>query len=143
MKSLEEFISRAKGAVDVIGEKAGQFVDVSRLNVKLLEVKSQIKSELEELGKIAYESYSEEEGIENKPEILAQIKCLKVLYEKSEKIKLQIAFMKNKILCKTCGFNNEVGSLYCAKCGENLKKEGTPIIKKNELKEDDFVEFDD
>ena len=143
MRSLEDFISRAKGAVDVIGEKAGQFVDVSRLNVKLLEIKSQIKSELEELGRISYESYIGKEEIESRPEFATQIEYLKELYNKLEKIKLQIAFMKNKILCKSCGFNNEVGSLYCAKCGENLKKEGTPIVKKNESEEDDFVEFDD
>ena len=45
MKSFEDFISKAKDAVDVIGEKAGQFMDVSKLNLKVMDIKSQIRAE--------------------------------------------------------------------------------------------------
>ena len=89
-----------------------------------------------------YENYNFDQQLENKPEIATQIQAVKGMYEQVEKIKLQIAFMKNKILCKSCGYNNEAGSLYCTKCGENLKKEGTPITKTSE-QDDDFEEFDD
>ncbi len=142
MKPFEEFIYRAKGAVDAIGGKAGHFVDSYKLNMKLIDAKGELKSELEELGKIVYENYDVDEKIELKPEIISQIKTVKEMYEQVEKLKLQVAFMKNRILCKSCGHNNEVGALYCTKCGENLKKEGTPIEEETE-KNDDFEEFDD
>lgn len=142
MKAFEEFISKAKGAVDVIGEKAGQLVDVSKQNLKLIDLKSQLKSEFEALGKVVYENYGKENN-EN-PELASRIQSIKLITEEIEKLKMQIAFTKNKILCKSCGHNNEVGSLYCAKCGENLKKGGAPIIEEEkDNSDDDFAEFDD
>ncbi len=142
MKAFEEFISKAKGAVDIIGEKAGQFVDVSKQNLKLIDLKSQLKSEFEALGKVVYENYGKDN--DENPELASRIQSIKLITEEIEKLKIQIAFTKNKILCKSCGHNNEVGSLYCAKCGENLKKGGTPIIdEEKESSDDDFAEFDD
>ncbi len=140
MKTLEDFISRAKDAANVIGEKAGQFASVSKLNLKVIDLKSQIKSEFETLGKLIYENYGD--GIDKNPEVGNQVQSIKALYSDLDKIKNQLAFMKNKILCKSCGNQNEVGSLYCSKCGENLKKEGMPIIE-NDAETDDFSEFDD
>ena len=34
MGVFEDILVKAKGAVDALGEKAGQFVDVSKLNIK-------------------------------------------------------------------------------------------------------------
>lgn len=141
MKTFEEFISRAKGAVDVIGEKAGQLVDVSKQNLKLIDLKSQLRAEFEALGKVVYENYGKEET--ESTEIVSMIQSIKVLDEEIDKLKMQIAFTKNKILCKACGHNNEVGSHFCAKCGENLKNGGTPIPDDVKNDEDDFAEFDD
>ena len=88
-----------------------------------------------------YENYGTE--TKNDTEIASQVQNIKELEAEINKLKNQIAFMKNKILCKSCGNQNEVGSLYCAKCGENLKKEGTPIVEDKTNEDDDFVEFDD
>ena len=140
MKSLEEFISKAKDAACALGEKAGQFASVSKLNLRVIEAKSNLRQEFEALGKTVYENY--DDGLENKSEIADQVKTIKGIYEEIEKIKSQIAFMKNKILCKSCGNHNDEGSLFCSKCGENLKKEGLPIID-DDSKNDDFAEFDD
>lgn len=141
MKALEELITKAKGAVDVIGEKAGQFASVSKLSLKVIDMKAQLKHEFEELGKMVYENYGSEE--ESDSAIASQVQSIKELETELEKLKNQIAFMKNKILCKSCGNQNEVGALYCSKCGENLKKEGTPIVEEQENEDDDFVDFDD
>lgn len=144
MKPFEELISRAKGAVDVIGEKAGQFVDVSKLNLKLIELKSSLRGEFEGLGKIVYEC-NDEKMMENQ-QIKTQIQVIKQLSQEIENLKTQIAFAKNKILCKSCGHHNEINSSYCAKCGENLKsEEKQEKVNENsaQIDEDDFAEFDD
>ena len=49
MGIFENFFMKAKGAVDALGEKAGQFVDVSKLNIRVAELKSDLK--IEELKK--------------------------------------------------------------------------------------------
>lgn len=141
MKPFEEFISRAKGAVDVIGEKAGQLVDVSKLNLKLIELKSELKSEFEELGRIVYDS--NEEKITGNQKITTQIQTIKQLTQDIEKLKTQIAFAKNKVLCKSCGHHNEIESSYCAKCGGILKSEEGKSEEESLELEDDFAEFDD
>ena len=140
MKTLEDLISKAKGAVDVIGEKAGQFASVSKLNLKVMDAKTQLKHELEALGKIVYENFGSD--IQDSAEVATQIQTIKELHSKIESLKSQIAFMKNKILCKSCGNQNEAGSLFCAKCGENLKEEGMPIVEETD-EDDDFTEFED
>ena len=142
MNPFEEFISRAKGAVDVIGEKAGQFMDVSKLNLKLIELKSQLKSEFEELGRIVYESNGEKVAEDKK--VATQIQIIKQLNQEIENSKTQIAFAKNKILCKSCGHHNEIEASYCAKCGGSLKTEEEKLNdNSSEVEEDDFAEFDD
>ncbi len=138
MKPFEEFISRAKGAVDVIGEKAGQLVDVSKLNLKLIELKSELKSEFEGLGRMVYEC--SEENITENQKITTQIQLIKQLNKEIENLKKQIAFAKNKVLCKSCGHHNDMDSSYCAKCGGSLK---TDTKSEKEAVEDDFAEFDD
>lgn len=162
MKTFEELISKAKGAVDVLGEKAGQFMDVSKLNLKLLELKTELKSELETLGKIVYDC-TDEKILEN-PEVKTQVQSIKNLKQEIENLKTQIAFVKNKILCKSCGNYNEIKSLYCANCGASLKNNQNnnlnntennnnnfsqqDITNNNNINnidndEDDFAEFDD
>ena len=58
-----------------------------------------------------------------------------------EGLKKQIASMKNKVLCESCGNQNEEGSSYCTKCGAKLSNCCTNTVKESE--EDDFTEFDD
>ena len=54
MGVFEDIFVKAKGAVDAIGEKAGQYVGVSKLNIRLAELKNDLKNEYENLGKIVY-----------------------------------------------------------------------------------------
>lgn len=75
MKTLEDLISKAKGAVDVIGEKAGQFASVSKLNLKVMDAKTQVKHELEVLGKMVYENFGDD--IKDSAEVTLKFKPLK------------------------------------------------------------------
>ena len=54
MGVFEDILVKARGAVDALGEKAGQFVDVSKLNIKHAELKADLKKEFESLGKMIY-----------------------------------------------------------------------------------------
>ena len=114
----EDFFVKAKVAVDTLGEKAGQFVDVSKLNIKMAELKNDMKNEYETLGKAVYRAKKEQ--IEDDVTINYEIAQIDNLSLQIEELKKQIAAMKNKVLCQSCGQPNEIGSCYCAKCGEEL-----------------------
>lgn len=137
MGVFEDIFVKAKVAVDALGEKAGQFVDVSKLNIKLAELKSDLRAEFENLGKTVY--HSEKNDTDANSEIKSGIAQIDNLSLQIEELKNQIASMKNKVLCKSCGSQNEEGSSYCAKCGESLMDSSKPI----QDEEDDFTEFDD
>lgn len=137
MGVFEDIFVKAKAAAGALGEKAGQYVDVSKLNIKLAEFKNDLKSEFENLGKIVYES--EKNDVENRAGINASIAQIDNITLQIEETKKQIASIKNKILCKSCGSQNEVNSIYCAKCGEKL----TENSKSTKEVEDDFSDFDD
>ena len=119
MGVFEDIFVKAKGAVDAIGEKAGQYVDVSKLNIHLMELKSELKGEYENLGKIVYKyNKSGEDGKTEFNVCIAQIDNINL---RIEELKKQIATIKNKLLCKSCDHLNEQDSIFCAKCGQNGK----------------------
>lgn len=137
MGVLEDFFVKAKEAVDTLGEKAGQLVDVSKLNIKMAELKNDMKNEYESLGKAVYKA--KKENIDDAATVNYEVAQIDNLGLQIEELKKQIATMKNKVLCKSCGQPNETGSSYCAKCGEELSGEKD---LESETK-DDFEEFDD
>ncbi|MDO4199815.1 MAG: zinc ribbon domain-containing protein [Clostridia bacterium] len=137
MGVLEDFFVKAKVAVDALGEKAGQIVDVSKLNIKMAELKNDMKNEYVNLGKAVYKA--KKENTDDDATINYEIAQIDNLTLQIEELKKQIAAMQNKVLCKSCGQPNEVGSHYCAKCGEDLfaGESSEPETK------DDFEDFDE
>ena len=133
MGIFENFFMKAKGAVDALGEKAGQFVDVSKLNIRVAELKSDLRNEFEALGKTVYNC--EKNHID-----AAQVSNIDNIYIQIEELKKQIAEMKNKVICKFCSGANENGALYCGKCGKKLDNSADDSSKSGE---DDFSDFED
>ncbi len=136
MGVFEDIFVKAKGAVDALGEKAGQFVDVSKLNIKMAELKSDLKNEYEALGKTVYNC--EKNHIDSASEVTNASLRIDSIYMQIEELKKQVAKMKNKVLCKECGNANNVNDSYCGKCGKELKNSGSEPLEEA----DDFSEFE-
>ena len=136
MGVFEDIFVKAKGAVDALGEKAGQFVDVSKLNIKMAELKSDLKNEYEALGKTVYTC--EKNHIDSASEVTNASLRIDSIYMQIEELKKQVAKMKNKVLCKECGNANNVNDSYCGKCGKELKNSGSEPSEEA----DDFSEFE-
>ena len=137
MGVLEDFFVKAKAAVDTLGEKASQLVDVSKLNIRMAELKNDMKNEYVNLGKAVYKA--RKENMEDDVTVNYEVAQIDNLNLQIEELKKQIATMKNKILCKTCGQPNETGARYCSKCGGELLS----ISSIENEEKDDFEEFDD
>lgn len=130
MGLFEDMFIKAKDTANNIGLKAGKIVDVSKLNLELAETKSHLKSKFENIGKILYSSTKNGEfssdSVEN------EIKEIDTIYYRIESIKKEIALLKNKIVCKTCGSENSFDALYCNKCGHTLEIKCTCHTEKSE-----------
>ncbi len=141
MGVFEDILIKAKGAVDAFGEKAGQYVDVSKLNIKLAELKAELKSEFENLGKTVYKN--EKEGVEDNADVKMSIAQINNISLQIEDLKNQIASLKNKILCKACGNQNETSAIYCARCGKKLDEQTKEKSDSQKDEIDDFADFED
>ena len=136
MGVFEDILVKAKGAVDALGERAGQFVDVSKLNIKTAELKSDLKSEYEALGKTVYNC--EKNHIDSASEIANAVVRIDSIYMQIEELKKQVAKMKNKVFCKECGSANDLGDSFCGKCGKELRDSFNKPLEEA----DDFSEFE-
>lgn len=122
MGLFEDILYKTKSAVDIVGEKAGHFVDVSKLTMNLAELKSMRKKKLENLGETFYLSKTGDSS-ENDPDFSKVFSEIEDLDKNIEKLNQEIAKIKNKLVCKKCGNNNSQNSEYCCKCGEHLKSD--------------------
>ena len=119
MEILENVLTKTKAIMNVVGEKVNEFVDVSKTNIKISELKSELKSEYEKLGKLMYES--RKNNIEEiNSEINKFVSKIDLIYNKMEKLKTKIAMSKNKTICKSCNSLNEDKAIYCKSCGKKL-----------------------
>lgn len=118
MGLFEDMYVKAKSAVDMVGERAGQFMDVSKLNINMAELKGELRKKFEDLGNIVY--YGRKEGSIDEVLMDGKIKEIDELNREIESLSKRIAELKNKLICRSCGHQNENESLFCSKCGSAL-----------------------
>ncbi len=131
MGMFEEFVVKAKNAAGVVGEKAGYFVDVSKININIAEENNELKKKYQELGKLVYDS--EKSGTSDAIKVENYIKQIDDINEKICKLKSEVASLKKKLVCCSCGNQNDSDSKYCCKCGKELAVKCEVISNSNSL----------
>ena len=129
MGIFEDMIVKAKSAVEVVGDKASNFVDVSKLNINIAEENNALKKKYECLGKFIYES--EKNGNSDKISIQHYIDEIDGIKSKIDKMKKEVSALKKQTICSKCGKENSSEAKFCSNCGDELaikcevnKKEG-------------------
>lgn len=99
-----------------IGYKSGQILEVSKINMTISSKEKEIEEIYIEMGKKLYKDYKADKLLDKS---LAE-KC-----EEIAKIERNIASMKKKVLklkdkklCKKCGYEMERNAAFCPKCGK-------------------------
>ena len=123
MGLFEDVVVNAKSAVSVVGKKAGQIVDISKLRFNAAEINNEISKRFESLGRVVYDGEKTEN---NASELVAEcVKAIDELYDQLDAINEQIAVLKNRLKCKSCGFENAQDAVLCNKCGTKLSGDET------------------
>lgn len=133
MGLLEDVMFNAKAAVNAVGQKAGQIVDVSKLRINAADLNNEISKRFESLGRVVYDARKTENSSQDLIE-----ECIAViedLYEQLDDLNEQIAVVKNRIKCKSCGYENVQEAVYCSRCGARLVIEAEPVEPQNEEKD--------
>ena len=143
MGILEDVLLNARGAVDTVGKKAGQVIDISKLRIAATDLKSEISRKYQILGRVTYEeSVSGKDYSVNKAELIQKIGELK---NDLDSVMELIASSGNKIKCAACGAYNSKKAVFCNKCGEKLdtaEDEHMPTDEMIDFTEDNFEDDD-
>ncbi len=117
--NFDTFVSKAKSLASIASKKTSNAVEISKLNLRAVQVNTMIQSTYERIGSLYYTQSKTESDHNNLMSIcVAEIDSL--LAELSE-INARIASLKTGVVCRKCGEVNPIESMYCAKCGFNLK----------------------
>ena len=102
----------------VAGKKAGQMVDVAKLNVQLFDLNGDYNEVLRQLGQVMYDTHKGQ-APEGDPvtQLLAKAD---ELVEKIAEVKARIADLRQAQICPACGAPCGKGDKFCRTCGQAL-----------------------
>ena len=126
---VKDLLERIRGAADVAadaaadtariaGRKAGQLVDVAKLNVQLFDLNGEFNDILRQLGQVMYDTHL---GKETEGEALtALLARADDLAARSEELKDRIAALRQTQVCPLCGASCGKEDKFCRRCGAAL-----------------------
>ena len=103
----------------VAGRKAGQIVDVAKLNVQLFDLNGELNDVLRQLGQVMYDAHrGQASGDESIPDLLARADELN---EKIGGMKDRVSALRQSRTCGTCGAVCGREDKFCRSCGQPLE----------------------
>lgn len=121
MGLFEDVVINAKSAVDVVGKKAGQIVDISKLRINAADLNNEINKRFEALGRVVYDTKKTDN---DSTDLVAEcVAAIDELYEQLDAVNEQLLATSKKFICKNCGEENRQGSVYCNRCGKKLNED--------------------
>ena len=103
------------GTARVAGKKAGQMVDVAKLNMKIFDLKTDINGLLREIGSLVYAAHQGKDPQGDRvEELLSQIDGK---HQSIAACKEQIAVLKKCRECPGCGTMCGRDDKFCKRCG--------------------------
>ena len=125
MGMFEDVVVNARSAAEVVGKKAGQLVDISKLRLSVADVNREISRRLEALGRTVYEA--KKAGYDPSDMVAESVVCIDELYEQLDAINDELAAARNKSICPVCGSVNPQEFAFCGRCGAKLVKPEPPV----------------
>lgn len=121
MGLFEDVVVNAKTAVNVVGKKASQIVDISKLRISAADLNNEISKQYEAIGRTVYEA--KKTGNDTSDLIAESVAAIDDLYEQLDAVNGLLASARAKMVCKNCGQENAQGSVFCCKCGQKLSND--------------------
>lgn len=124
---VKELLERIRGTAQVAadaaadtarvaGRKAGQMVDVAKLNVQLFDLNGELDEVLRQLGQVMYDAHQGREG-GDVDGLLAKADDVNA---RREEVKERIAALRQARTCSACGTVCARDDKFCKGCGAGL-----------------------
>ncbi len=126
LEILDSFVNGTLTAANTVTKKAKSAVEISRLKLNAVELKSEISKKYEALGRLVYESRVDSTDAEDM--IAECIDNINITYRRLDEVNEKIATALKRRRCSSCGSINANDALYCNRCGKRMS-EKKKIVK--------------
>ncbi|HWP50238.1 MAG TPA: hypothetical protein VN626_00945 [Clostridia bacterium] len=120
MAAFGSVMNMVRDVANIATKKTGTAVELSKLKLQMMQLRSQIQSTYERIGILIYEQ--EKTGTDNYELVSVCIKEIDSLLVHVNEINANIAAIKDGVKCPNCNTTNPVNTTYCKSCGVNLNK---------------------
>lgn len=120
MSTFAAFIDKTRAAAHFTAKKTGSAVELSRLKLRAMQLRSQIQSTYERIGTLTYEQ--QKNYSDNSELIEVCIREIDELFVELNEINVTINDIKNGVKCPACSALNDAQTVYCKSCGVNIKR---------------------
>lgn len=107
-------------AADSATKMAGELFEVTKLNLQVFDLNTDIELLYKEIGKIVYLTHTGAEV--DADEISAKIAVIDEKQAAIKELKHQVELRKNLIKCPGCGKDCDRSDLYCKNCGAAISE---------------------
>jgi|LSQX01.2.fsa_nt_gb predicted hydrocarbon binding protein len=115
MIKYDDIISKAAGAARKVMKKSNKVVEITKLNLALGEIKSDIDIMFKQMGKKVYKAY--ENGTDIPEDIESICSEIKEKYKRIDDIQSKVAELKRIKICPECQKEASQEDTFCSKCG--------------------------
>lgn len=150
VKSSVKSVACATGkAAQSASKKAGEFVENTKLNLKLFELNTDIETEYKEIGKLVYQTHLGEDI--SREELEEHLTAADKKNNEINEIKEKLGTDKSDIdtvVCNSCGKTCSCECTFCPNCGNKLQNSQhtvvvEPVSVKSQPENDNIYENDD
>ena len=141
MEFFEKLGKKASETYKTAAEKTNKIAGDTKLKVKISDNKSKINDLYMEIGKKVYQKYKQDGNIDIKDDIKAELENIDKLAEEIEKYETERLELSDMIQCPNCKNKVEKNAKYCPVCGAELtNNDSTVEIIESDDKEEGLKE---
>jgi len=118
MALWDDLVANAQSAVNTVGKRTNELIDVSKLRLNIAEVGKKITAEYTEIGRLFCEGKKQEADVSTEME--EHLATVEELNAQMDALNERLLELKKTVKCPNCGTENTKDNLFCPKCGAKL-----------------------
>ena len=117
-RTAYQFSDTASDAAYGVGKKAGELLSVAKLNIRIMDLKAEVNTQLRAVGEMIYGTHT---GTPTDSEVLlAKLQEIDALHARIAELERQIGREAAAHTCPTCGALARTNDVFCRECGGRL-----------------------
>ncbi len=118
MATFEEILNKAREGAEKAGQKASDFVEVTRMKMDIAAIEKEIAATYEGLGRLVYDGKKSGEDLTEM--VSACVENIDELQTDADDLRAKLYAFKHMQKCSACGAINAEDAAFCNKCGQSL-----------------------